>query len=191
MVNKKTTTRTRQQADLHHQGKIKTANAIYMEHGEFIREVIHANIQDKNLAEDIFQDFYLALVTKPVDPTYPSIRGYLHRAVKNDIIDSYRRIKAYKNRLERYAGHHIRPSAKIATPEEIASSKENTNNLFAIIEKNLTCVEAKAIKLRYNKGYDTGETAKFMNIRKRSVSRYTSIAIGKLRRLFGTTELLK
>ncbi|KKL51341.1 hypothetical protein LCGC14_2296450 [marine sediment metagenome] len=185
MVGKENSNRARQDADLPLQGKIESANEIYEKHGEFIREVIHANIQDKSLAEDIFQDFYLSLVSKPVDPIHPSIRGYLYRAIKNDIIDSFRRIKAYGNRLERYAGHHNRPSAKVATPEEIASAKEETKSLFAIVEKNLNGVEANAIKLRYNKGYDTGETATIMKIKKRSVSRYTSIGVGKLRLLFG------
>ena len=45
---------------------VALAAKVFDEHGDHIRRIIYWYIQDEALADDLFQDFFLTLVDKPV-----------------------------------------------------------------------------------------------------------------------------
>jgi len=164
-----------------------TANAadIFEEHAGFIRTVIGFHVKDKNLADDIFQDFFLSLNTKPIPHGITNVRGYLYRSITNDVADAGRRVKRYQALIHRYAQHLELETAKNG-PEVHISKTEEIEKIFQTIKRHVSRSEAQAIKLRHVNGYNIMETARKMGVKKRSVSRYLSVGLNKVRRVFVT-----
>ncbi|MCK4628644.1 MAG: RNA polymerase sigma factor [Sedimentisphaerales bacterium] len=164
-----------------------TANAagILEEHAGFIRTVIGFHVKDKNLADDIFQDFFLSLNTKPIPLGVTNVRGYLYRAITNDIIDASRRAKRYQARIHRYAKHIELKTTKNGSEVHISKTEE-IEKIFRTIKKHVSRSEAQAIELRHVNGYNIMETARKMGVKKRSVSRYLSVGLNKIRRVLVT-----
>ena len=84
---------------------VEKAARIFDEYGEFIFGVILSKVQDKNLAEDLYQDFFLSLVSRPITPDVRNIKSYLYKSLTNDIIDAGRRTERYHNLKNVYADH--------------------------------------------------------------------------------------
>ena len=123
---------------------------------------------------------FLSIVTKPVPPKVQNVRGYLYRALANDIIDSRRRIKVYQTAIQKHYEYSI--CNKIPSkPESLLIDIEETVKLFDMVEKQLSSTEAKAVTLRYRENYTTEETAREMKVKPRTVSRYLSVGLSKLR----------
>lgn len=65
---------------------MKLASEIFEEHTDTIRAVIAFSVNDKSKIDDIFHDFFLSLVRRPIPRRVQNIRAYLRRAIKNDVI---------------------------------------------------------------------------------------------------------
>ena len=115
------------------QAPMERACEIYREYSGFIWTVICFHVKDTSLREDIFQDFFLSLVFKPLPDEVANIKSYLYRAIINDIKDSYCRSHAYKARLRRYA----------ACRRQAAVEGNPLNN---ILNFNLKCNRTQATK---------------------------------------------
>jgi len=66
---------------------MKQAVEIFEEYENVIRGTIYCNVNDKSKVDDLLHDFFLALVRKPIPSYIQNVKGYLRRAVKNDILD--------------------------------------------------------------------------------------------------------
>ena len=159
---------------------------VFEEHGHFIRSIIDFNVRDEAEAEDIFQDFFLFLILKPMPNEIQNIRAFLYRMVSGKIKDAFRRIDRYRARIRRYAGYsrHIteyRPKNNLIEAEE-------TKRMFELIEKHLPPKEALAVTLRYRDNCDTVKVAQKMGVQPRSISRYVSMGLKKARHFFGVNE---
>ena len=168
--------------------RVDTATDIFEEHKDFICNVIHAHLHNKELAEDIFQDIFLSLVSRPIDLNISNFKSYLYRTIKNDIIDAARKSKSYENRIHRFTENQRRITPQNSDPVSIISSKERRYLLFKMVEEHLSPSEAKAIIHRHKEGLSIEETAGKMKIKRRSVSRYASVGIKKLRLFFQSIE---
>lgn len=153
---------------------------IFTEYGGFIRAVICYHIKDKDRADDLFQDFFLSLVAKPLPPDVQNTKCYLYKMIINGIIDAACRIEKYQNRIRRYAAHK-RYSITEEGPESSLIESEEMNKMFKLIEKQLSRSESRAVILRYKNHYTVKEVAGKMNVASESVSRYISVGIGKIR----------
>ena len=164
-----------------------TANTagIFEEHAEYIHMVIRFHVKDENLADDIFQDFFLSLIAKPVPPGVTNIKSYLYRSITNDITDASRRAKRYQARIHRYAKHLELKTAK-NRPEVHISKAEEIEKILQTIKRHVSRSEAQAIELRHVNGYNVMDTARKMGVKKRSVSRYLSVGLNKVRKVFVT-----
>ncbi len=164
-----------------------TANVadIFEEHASYIRTVIRFHVKDDNLVDDIFQDFFLSLIAKPVPSGIKNVKGYLYRSITNDIVDTSRRAKRYRARIHRYAKHLELETAK-NRPEIHISKTEEIEKIFRTIKRHVSHSEAQAIELRHVNGYNIMETARKMGVKKRSVSRYLSVGLNKVRKVFVT-----
>lgn len=161
-------------------GNITGAARIISEYGNFIRTIICFKVKNEDLADDLFQDFYLSLVSKPVPAEVRNVRSYLYKAITNDILDATRRIEQYKTRINKYA-EFSKYSINKTTPENALIKMEETDKMFEALEGWLQRRESQAISLRYKDSFDVKEAAKKMNVDNRTVSRYVSSGLSKIR----------
>ena len=156
------------------------AAEIFAEHGDFIHMVIFSQVKNKARIDDIFQDFFLSLVRKPIPQDVKNIKGYLYRAITNDIIDATRRVNKYSYHMHKY---HEYPNHSInkRTPENAFIDVEETNKMFGLIKGRLTNSQYQAMALRYRTHHSIKEVAEKMGVKSTSVSRYISIGLKKIR----------
>jgi RNA polymerase sigma factor (sigma-70 family) len=162
---------------------VDRASEIFSKYEGFIRAVICFQVGDSGLAEDIFQDFYLSLVSRPIPAGIQNIKSYLYRAITNDIVDAARRVEKYQSRMQKYAQC---PDFSINknTPENALINKEEINKMFELIEGWLRYSEAQAIKLRYIYNLNIKEIAEKMCVNERTASRYICVGLSKVREFF-------
>ena len=156
------------------------ATVVFARYGDFIRAVIHSQVRNEALADDMFQDFFLSLIHKPVPQNVKNIKGYLYRAITNDIIDSVRRVERYRDHMHKYSKYLNSPINK-RTPENAFINIEETNKMFESIKGRLRNNEFQAITLRYKSQYSIRNVAKIMGVKCKSVREYTSRGLSKIR----------
>lgn len=167
--------------------RVGLAAEVFDRYGDEIRAIIHFNVKDKSKADDIFQEFFVSIVRKPIPSGIRDIRAYLYRAVTNDVIDVSRQIKCHQDHIQKYAEcrkHFVIPE----DPQDTALQTENTNKMFYLIENRLQKREAEVVVQRYGQGLSTTDTAEKMNVNKRIVSRYLSVALKKMREFVPKNE---
>lgn len=163
--------------------RIDRTARIFEEYGGFIHKVILYQVKDRNQADDLFQDFFLSLISKPAKKDVKDMKSYLYRAISNDFIDSVRRMVSYKAAVQRFA-ENLNFSINNHTPENALIEGEEIERMLELIAGFLPRSQAQAINLRYKNGYNTDEIAEEMNINTRSVSRYISVGLKTIRRLW-------
>jgi RNA polymerase sigma factor (sigma-70 family) len=159
---------------------VARAAEIFSKYGDFIRAVIRYKVKNEAWVGDLFQDFFLSIVSKPIPPEVQNVRSYLYRAIINDIVDAARRIEKYKTRMNKYA-ECLSYSINNNSPENALIEAEETDKMFKLIEGWLRRSEAQVISLRYRNSYDIKEVAKKMHVDNRTVSRYISAGLSKIR----------
>jgi len=169
---------------------ISAAADIFAEYGEFIFGIIFYKVHDKTLTEDLFQDFFLSLVDKPIPADVRNIKSYLYKSLKNDIIDAGRRTERYRSLKSDYA-EYTDYFINNKSSRNAFKSEEQTDEIFELIGGNLKPSEARAITLRYKKNRSIGEIAKEMNVKKASVSMYICTGLKKLRRVLNVENSAK
>ena len=159
---------------------MKLATRIYNEHSVNIRRIISRQVNDPSTVDDILHDFFLSLVHRPISPEMKNIRGYLYRALRNDVLDAVTKKRNYKARILRYA--RIKMNNRIYhNPQKTAIKHDEIQKVFSLIDNHLPRREAMAVLQRYRYDQTTTEAAKAMNIDKRSFSRYLCVGLKKLR----------
>ncbi len=153
---------------------------IYSKYGDFIRTIIYNYVENDSQADDLFQDFFLSLISKPIPANIQNIKGYLYKAITNDIVDAIRRMEKYKTRIDKYA-ECFNYSVNNNRPESAFIEVEQTNKMFRLIEGRLRHSEAQAITLRYRNSYNIKEIAEKMHVDNRTISRYISTGLSKVR----------
>ena len=161
---------------------MKRANEVFAEYGDFIRAVICSKIRDKAQVDDVYQNFFLSIVSKPIPMEAKNVKSYIYRALIHDIIDVVRKTERYKNRIHKYA-NHISRSVNTQRPEDAFIEVEQTKKFFALITEKLPSSEAQAVTLRYKNNYNDIEIANKMNIKKNSAIRYICIGLKKLKKI--------
>ena len=160
---------------------VKSASRVFGEYGGFIRAVISSKVRDEGRADDIFQDFFLDLVRKPMPKHIKNIKSYLYRAITNDVADFMRCRQRYELLIGKYRGNNNYSINTIGV-EDALITEEEINNILRVIEGRLKSCESRAVILRHGKGMSVEEAADIMHIKRRSVSRYVSVGMKKIRR---------
>jgi RNA polymerase sigma factor (sigma-70 family) len=121
----------------------------------------------------------LFFIQKQIPREVYNIKGYLFRAVTNHVINANLKRKKYTDRIRRYAEMH----EEIANngPEKALIEDGEINKMFRLIKGWLPRSEAQVIILRYKHNYNIKEVAKKMKVNNRSVSRYISGGLNKVR----------
>ncbi|MGB2865033.1 MAG: sigma-70 family RNA polymerase sigma factor [Sedimentisphaerales bacterium] len=159
-----------------------TAAKVFLDHKDFIRKVIFFHIHDEDQADDLFQDFFLSFVSRPLPGDIQNIESYLYKAITSDIIDAIRRKENYRNSIYEY-GERSNHSCCQKTPEETVLKMEETSRILDIIEKRLPRTEAQAVYLQYRDSHNAKEIAEKMGVGAATVRGYVSEGLSRIRRL--------
>ena len=165
---------------------IRRAADIFAQHGDFIRSVIAFNVQNRDLTEDLFQDFFLFLACQDIVEDIPNMQAYLYKLISIRTKESLRRINHYRARIKRYALRGAKNPAGGA--EQPLIETEEIKKIFGLIEKKLPPGEALAVTLRYKDSFNLKEAAQQMKIKPNSVSKYISIGLKKMAQALGESE---
>jgi len=166
-----------------YRSNVGLAAKIFAEYGDFIHMVIFSQVKNEARTDDIFQDFFLSLVRKPIPQDVKNIKDYLYRAITNDIIDATRRVERYWNHVNKFSEYLELPIYK-RTPENAFIDVEETNRMFGLIKRRLTTSQYQAMALRYSTNHSIKEAAKKMGVKSTSVSSYLYIGLKKIRQSF-------
>jgi RNA polymerase sigma factor (sigma-70 family) len=161
--------------------RVRLAAEVFGEYGDDIRAIIYFNVTDQSRADDLFQDFFVSLVHNPIPPDIEDIKGYLYRAITNDVIDVRRQTRNHQEYVQKYAETQ-RSDMIQDDPQNGFIQAEATERMFRLMESYLSKREATAVVQRYAMGLSMAATAKKMHLNKTSVYRYLSKARGKMRR---------
>lgn len=160
----------------------EAAATIFAKYGDFIRAIIRFQAKNEFQEEDLFQEFFLVLATKPLPANISNIKSYLYRAVTNTVIESAR----WEAREARCVKKHVEKS-KISinkrAPESAIIEKEEKESVIRSLAGWLRRREAEAVVLRYRDNCSIGEIAQQMGVDRRTVSRYLSTGLKQLRRV--------
>jgi RNA polymerase sigma factor (sigma-70 family) len=161
---------------------VGAATALFAEHGRFIRAVIRFQAQNEFLEEDLFQEFFLLLVTKPIPTNVFNIKSYLYRAVTHFVVEYRRRQARYARCLDRHA-EELRISVHNQASGSALLETEDAELAFRRWTGPLRRREAQAFRLRYRENFSIGEIAQAMGVDRRTVSHYLSAGLKRLRRM--------
>lgn len=160
---------------------IEAAKRIYDEYGEYIYRVICYKLSDKSLADDIYQDFFLALCTNPIPPLEASkLKAYLYKAIGYDILNAIRHIRTYRKNIRDFSEKGNSGLHK-SNPEGAYNVEDELESLFKDMWDEIPLSEKKAISLRYLQEYSNEEVAREMNIKQGSVRNYLNRGLTTLR----------
>ena len=162
------------------QNDIGPATEVFAEHRDFIHMVIYSQVKNKSRADDIFQDFFLSLVSKPIPQNVKNIKSYLYRAICNDIVDTQRQVERYNAQIHKYQ-ESSNFSINNTEPENALIRDEQMNKMFGLIRGRLTSSQSQAIALRYGTNYTIKEVAEKMGVKCTSVSRYICTGLRRMR----------
>ena len=163
---------------------VEQAGQIILEYESFIRSIIHTqNLTDVS-DDDIFQDFYLSLVAKPVPKNVRNIKSFLYKSIINHLSSSYLRMRAYEKKIQNFRKNSNFIVNKF-DPTSALLIREDTNKILELIKNNTSNKKYTAILLRYKEGYTIEEVADKMGIKYASVARYISTGLRMVRQCIG------
>jgi len=165
---------------------VNRANKIFAEYGDFIYEIIRYKAQNKDDIDDLYQDFFLSLVSRPVPPGIENIKSYLYRAITNDIIDAARRTKRYKALMDKYAENYDFSVNKPSPTNAFIEGK--VNKIISLMRERLSPTKAKAITLRYKENCSNKVIAKQTGIKEKSVIRYICVGLKQIQQILAEEE---
>ena len=163
-----------------YQNNVGTATEVFAEYRDFIHMVIYSQVQNRSHADDIFQDFFLSLVSTPIPQNVKNIKSYLYRAICNDIVDSQRQVERYNVQIHKYQ-ERSNFSINNTEPENALIRDEQMNKMFKLIKGRLTSSQSQAIVLRYGTNHTVKEVAEKMGVKCTSVTRYICTGLKRMR----------
>jgi len=161
--------------------RVCSAAEIFTRYSNQIRAIIAFQIEDKSKADDVFQQFFISLVRKPIPANIEEVEKYLYRALANDVIDVCRQANHYRDSLQKYAELHRNETIE-EDPQESLLQVEATKEMFQLLDRRLSKRQAAVAWQHYGKGLSKTDTAKKINLDKKTVVRYLSLARKKMRK---------
>jgi len=162
---------------------VVAATAAFTQYGDVIRAAIRFQAGDKLDHEDLYQEFYLSLVRRPLPEDVRDVRSYLYRAVLNYVTSVLRQQRNDSQRLRKYVEEtEISINNEPAGDAFIVEEDEQRNVVVARLAGQLQERLAQAFVLKYRDDCSILEIAVRMGVNRRTVSRYLSESVHKLRR---------
>lgn len=158
---------------------VQAATAIFSQYGDFIRTVIRFQAENKLDSDDLYQEFYLSLIHKPLPADVRDFKSYLYRAVLNFVISAIRRQKNYSCNLKKYA-KEAEISINSRPTKDAFVDDEHQDATVTRLAGHLQQRPAQAFVLKYRDDCSIHEIATKMGVGRRTVSRYLSESIKRL-----------
>jgi RNA polymerase sigma factor (sigma-70 family) len=165
-----------------HRFEAAPAAKVFLDHKDFIRRVICFHIHDEDQVDDLFQNFFLSFISRPLPGGVRNIKSYLYKAINNDIIDATHRKESYRNSVHEY-GERSNHTCGLKTPEEAVMRMDEASRILDLIEKRLPRTEAQAVCLQYRDSHNAKEIAEKMGVGAKTARGYVSEGLGRIRRL--------
>lgn len=162
---------------------VNKANEIFAEYGDFIYTIICYKVKNESQADDLYQNFFLSLVSNPIPQNIRNIKAYLYRAISHDVIDVFRRIQRGETLINKYTAENTKFSVNKPSSTSAIYIEKKINKVRRTIRDYLSPTQAKAITLRYNENYSNEEIAEQVGIKKESVSRYICVGLKKIQQI--------
>jgi RNA polymerase sigma factor (sigma-70 family) len=159
---------------------VEAAARVFAEHGAFIRAIIRFQSDDEACVEDLYQQFFLRLIRKPLPPDLDNVKSYLYRSITNDVVDLARRQESYHYYLKKYS-QKIRISINKRTLTNAFLETEASDSLFGLLARHLPKRQSQAVTMRYRDDFSLAEIAAEMGVNPRTVSRYISSGLKRLK----------
>lgn len=163
-------------------GNAEDVAAIFAQYGKYIRAVIRFQARNQFLEEDLYQEFFLVLVNKPIPANVSNIKSYLYRAVTNAVIESARQRTREQRCLQKHA-EEARILVNNRTPQSAIIGAEESESVFRSLVSRLRRREAEAVMLRFRDNCSITEIAERMGVDRRTVSHYLCEGLKQLRRV--------
>ena len=170
------------------QQRVQMVTRIFDEYGDDIREMIRFSERDPGLAEDIYQDLFLSLVSAKLPPKIRNMKRFLYRAITNDVISMGRRSRRRHELMKLYARNYRPAEMESRNPGERLIQTERKAQVFSMLEKHLCPSEYKAVLWRFQRNGNNREAAADLGIKKRSFIRYLCAGLKKMRQLDWSEE---
>ncbi len=168
--------------------RVRQAANVFATYGKDIRAMISLNVREESVADDIFQDLFLSIVSRPVPTDIQRIESYLYRVITNDVIDAARRTKIYQDHVRGY-GERIDRQKTQEEPEKDVIQVEETKKMLRSIRRQLPTREAEAVAGTCVRDYNAGNGAREMNVAKRTFSRYLCTGLKRIRQTIADCRL--
>ena len=169
---------------------VKLATEIFDKYANFIYNIIYYKIGNKADADDLYQDFFLSLVSRPVPLGIENIKSYLYRAITNDIIDAARRTERYKALMNKYAENY-NFSVNKTSSANASLTEGKTDKILSLARGELSPTKVRALTLRYRNHFSNEDIARKMGIKKESVSRYICVGLKQIQQILADEENIK
>lgn len=161
---------------------VDRATEVFHKYGEDIRCFVEFHARDEAEADDLFQEFFLSLVSTRLPRKVTSMKRYLYRAIANDLVSRMRSHQRYQKRLRVYAEARKYQSHQDDPGRETVRT-EQTRRVFEMIERHLPPREAEAVTCRFHKDWSNREVADHMGVDRRSVTRYLCAGLKRIREI--------
>ena len=171
------------------QERVDCTYNLFAEHGPTLHAMILLHVNDKSLADDIYQDLFVYLVRKPLPKGLETPLPYLWRVVANDVKDAMRKDIRYNLMLKDYLTYLRIGSGNYCqtTALQFLLTKEDRQMLERIIlDSGLHLCETKALLEKLNHDSNITEIAEQLGVKERTASHYLSTGLKKLRSLLAS-----
>ncbi len=160
-----------------------TAYRIFSEYGDYIYSILRFRVKNEALCEDLYQELFLKLLQDPIpEDNDETIKSCLYRRITCLAIDAHRRESCYKSHVQK----SVEPVGDKLFEQDSADRmalREDMERLFDLIENKLEKHQAKVILARHKEDRNIQETAQALGIKERSVSRYYTSGMKRLKAL--------
>jgi RNA polymerase sigma factor (sigma-70 family) len=163
--------------------RVELATKIFAEYGPVIRTMIRQHVTRSDEEDEVYQNLYLSLVCNPPPEPLTNVPAYLNTVIRNDIIDAVRQRKTRHEIVSRYAMSRTRDEMESA-PDDRVTQAEEVRRIAGLVGKLLPAHEARAVIERYVYGHSTTEVASRMQVKERTVARYTCVGLKRIRDAF-------
>ncbi len=160
---------------------VAAATAVFTQYGDVIRAAIRFQAGNKLDHDDLYQEFYLSLIHRPLPADVRDIRSYLYRAVLNYVTSALRHRRNESQHFKKYV-EETEISIYNEPAKDAFIEDEQRNVTVSRLAGQLQERLARAFVLRYRDDCSIFEIADKMGVNRRTVSRYLSESVDKLRR---------
>lgn len=165
--------------------QVELAARLFEEHHVFIRATLQYFVRDSHEQEELYQDLFVYFVRKPIPDEVLKVKAWLYRVILDRVRDRKRRQGRYHKRLETYALKYPDRSGPLENPPP---DHEQIRTVFELIKNHLSAQQARAVLYKYQQHLEVEEIARRMKVNPRTISRYLSIGLRKLRTLLNKDE---